>query len=221
MAHWGTTRRSSVWLCVMLFIALVWGASTAQASVIFDLSIEYSDATPPEGTPPWLNATFEDSVVDDEVTLTLTTTNLTDDESVKEWAFNLDPLLDPTSLGFSAPIKTGSFDAPEITTGTNFWLADGDGYFDIKIKFSTADSAAERFGVGDGAVFTISGIVGLTADSFDFISEPDGGQGEYETVAHVQNIGPTDDDSGWVATPEPATLGLLLLGGLVLVRRRS
>ena len=223
MSHWGTTRRSSVWLCLMLFTALVWGASTAQASVIsFDLSIEFSGATPPEGTPPWLNATFEDSGVD-QVTLTLSTPNLTDAESVKEWAFNLNPIYDPTDLVFSEPSRTGTFEpaSPDITTGTNFWKADGDGYFDIKIQFSHVDGLSKRFGVGDGVAYTISGIVGLTAESFDFISEPGGGHGGYETAAHVLSIGPTDDDSGWVtATPEPATLGLLLVAGIVLLRRR-
>ena len=222
-AHWGTPGRSSVWLSVILFIALVWGASTAQASLILGLSAEFSGATPPEGTPPWLNATFEDSVVPDEVTLTLSTPNLTDAESVKEWAFNLDPLLDPTNLVFSEASRTGSFEpaSPDITTGTNFWQADGDGYFDIKITFSNQDGPPMRFGDGDGVVYTITGISGLTADSFDFISEPDGGGGEYKTVAHVLGIGPTDDQSGWVATPEPATLGVLLIGSLALLRKRK
>ena len=208
---------------ILLFgLAVGLPAENSQASLTLDLSIEYTGGTPPEGTPPWLNATFEDSGLD-EVTLTLSTPNLTDAESVKAWAFNLDPLLDPTNLVFSEASRTGSFEPAifDITTGTNFWKAGGDGYFDIEIKFSNQDGAAKRFGVGDGVVYTISGIVGLTADSFDFVSEPNGGAGEYKTAAHVQSIGPTDDDSGWVATPEPATLGLMLMASLTLLGRRG
>ena len=206
----------------MLFIALVWGASTAQASVIFDLNIEYSGATPPEGASPWLKATFEDSGVD-QVTLTLSTPNLTDKENVKVWMFNLDPDYEPTDLAFSAP-SAGDFTAPTVFTraiGIDGYKADGDGYFDIKIEFENSGGSASRFGVGDVVVYTITYTPGgnvLTADSFDFISEPDGGQGEYKTVAHVGSIG-AGADSGWIATPEPATLGLLLLGGLAFWTR--
>ena len=202
----------------------MWGASTAQASLILDLSIEYSGATPPEGTPPWLNATFNGS--GGEVTLTLSTTNLTDNENVKEWAFNLAPNYDPTNLLFTevSALREGSFSTPDITTGTNFWRADGDGYFDILIEFSNKDGLSNRFGVGDRIVYTITGtgMPTLAAESFDFISETGGGSGEYETAAHVGGIGPTDDDSGWVATPEPATLAVLALGLLLsLLRKRK
>lgn len=220
MAYWGTSRRRGVWLGLVLFIVLVWGTPAARAATIsFDLSIEYSGGTEPEGAAPWLRASFVDSVVDDEVILTLSTPNLTDAECVKEWGFNLNTNYNSANLVFSAPSKTGSFDNPTITTGTNHFLADGDGYFDIKILFSQADGSSARFGVGDGVVYTISGIVGLTAGWFDVISAPNGGAGEYKTVAHVRAIGAEDDDSGWVA-PEPATLGLLLIGSLVLLRKR-
>ena len=222
MAHWGTTR-SSVWLCVMLFIAIVWGASAGQASLTFDLVIEYSDGTAPEGPTPWLSAKFEDSGVD-EVKLTLSTPNLTDEENVKVWMFNLDPDYEPTDLAFSAP-SAGDFTAPSAFTRAIDILgfkADGDGYFDIKIEFDNSDGSASRFGVGDAVVYTITYTPGgnvLTADSFDFISEPDGGQGEYKTVAHVGSIG-AGADSGWIATPEPTTLGMVLLGGLAMLRRK-
>lgn len=225
MAQCGRSKRNSVWLGLVLFLLLVWGASVGQASLIsLDLGIEFSGATPPEGAAPWLNATFEDTGVD-EVTLTLSTLNLTDTESVWLWMFNLDPSYDPRDLGFSLSGSTGAFSIPTVYTGDtidgkNSYRADGDGYFDIKIEFDHTDGPPKRFGDGDGAVFTINGIVGLTAESFDFVSESNGGAGEYKTAAHVLSIGPTDDGSGWVSTPEPATLGLLLIGSLALLRRR-
>ncbi len=232
MAHWGT-RRSNVWLGLVLFISLMLGASTAQGSPIsFDMSIEFSgpagavppEGIPPEGAPPWLRATFTDSGVD-IVTLTLEAINLTDKEIVKEWLFNLDPSLlpgyDATDLVFSNLIKTGSFNDPTINTGVNSFMADGDGFFDIEILFSTANGSPKRFGVLEKAEFTISGIVGLTAESFNFVSWEDGGQGEYETAAHILAIGQNNNDSGWVATPEPATLAVLLIGSLALLRKRK
>ena len=226
MAHCGTSKRNSVWLGLVLFLLLVWGASVAQASLIsFDMGIEFSGAWPPEGAAPWLNATFEDSGVD-EVTLTLSTLNLTDTESVWLWMFNLDPSYDPRDLGFSLSGSTGAFTTPTVYTGDtidgkNSYHADGDGYFDVKIEFDHTDGPPKRFGDGDGAVFTINGIGGLTAESFDFISELGGGAGQYKTAAHVQSIGPTDDGSGWVSTPEPATLAVLAVGLLVgLLRKR-
>ncbi len=220
MAHWGISKRSNVWLGLILFMALVWGASTSQASPIsFDLSIEYSGATEPEGAPPWLTATFEDSGVD-EVTLTLTALHLTGSEHVKDWGFNLNPSYDPTELGFELKLpKTGSFDAPDITTGTDFWQADGDGLYDIRFQFAAGGDSDTQFGVGDEAQFTITGNpgYGLTADSFDFVSEPNGGHGQYETAAHVVSIG---EFSAWVATPEPATLAVLALGLLLSLLRK-
>ncbi len=41
--------------------ALVLVASSANAAVVsWDLSYEFSGATPPEGAAPWLTATFDD-----------------------------------------------------------------------------------------------------------------------------------------------------------------
>ncbi|GAH74221.1 unnamed protein product, partial [marine sediment metagenome] len=62
------------------------------------------------------------------------------------------------------------------------------------------------------------GISSLTANSFDFLSTPSGASPPFPTAAHVQAIG--DDDSGWTTAPEPATLGLLTIAGVILVGRR-
>jgi hypothetical protein len=54
------------------------------------------------------------------------------------------------------------------------------------------------------------------AESFNFLSAPDGGSGPFLTAAHVQGIGPRGDDSGWVTVPEPTGLALAGLGAAVL-----
>ncbi len=204
-------------VCALL---MVLSCAAEGALVSFDLAVEFSGATPPAGAAPWLNATFDDEGSAGSVILTLTTTNLTGTEFVSDWMFNLDAALDPTALVFSSPTGTGNFADPDIYTGVDNFKADGDGYFDIKIAFETGDGANNRFGVGDAVEYTITGISSLTADSFYFLSAPGGGHGPFPTAAHVQGIGETGDDSGWVTAPEPATLSLLALGGLALIRRR-
>lgn len=187
--------------------------------VTYDLSVEFSGASPPGGAAPWLRATFDDGGGAGSVDLRLEAANLTGTEFVFQWTFNLDPLLDPTDLIFSAPTKTGSFDDPVVGLGTDSFMADGDGLFDIRVLFANSDGAPTRFGSGDAAEYTITGIAGLTASSFDYLSAPAGGQGPFPTAAHVGGIGANGEDSGWITVPEPASLALLLLGACVLRRR--
>jgi hypothetical protein len=188
--------------------------------ITFALSYEFSGATPPEGLAPWLTATFDDHDTPGSVDLTLATTNLTDNEFVFEWLFNLDPQLDVSALVFSAPAATGEFADPTLNLAVDAFQGDGDGFFDIQVDFDHSGGAPTRFGVGDAAEYSITGISTLTAGSFDFLSAPGGGAGPFPTAAHVGGIGPDDGDSGWISVPEPATLDVLALGGLALLRRR-
>lgn len=212
-----------MWRLAAALAVLALISSGAQAEVLtFELVYEFSEGVPPEGPPPWLTATLSDDAYDTpgSVDLTLDVTNLTGSEFVFEWLFNLDPALDPNALIFSEPIKTGAFEDPTINTGENAFIADGDGLFDIQVEFYTSDGPSKRFGAGDAVQYTITGIPTLTASSFDFLSEQDGGgQGLYPTAAKVGGIG-SHNDSGWISVPEPTTLSLLLVAGLALMRRR-
>lgn len=217
-------RRVGMYAVAVLTVCFLISSSAQAGLVTYPLSIEFSSAVAPEGTPPWLTATFDDRDYDTpgSVDLTLEATNLTDNEFVFEWLFNLDPDpdLDPNSLIFSEPVKTGMFTDPTINTGVNAFMANGDGFFDVQVFFGNPDGGDERFGVAEAVKYTITGISTLTADSFNFLSELDGHQGAFPTAAHVGGIGPDDQGSGWVSIPEPATLSLLAIGGLLIGARR-
>jgi hypothetical protein len=212
-------------MATILVVVVVMGVGlcSAQAALVsFDMSVIFTGPGVLTNPPPWLNATFDDGGSAGTVDLTISAIGLdVDNEKVQGVYFNLDPALDPTQLVFSAPIKTetSGFEDPGINLGTDSFKADGDGYFDILISFNP-DGLGVAFNGGESVQYTIT-LAGLTADSFDFISAPDGGKGEYVTAAHLLSLGVTGEyDSAWVAIPEPGTIVLLGFGSLTLLRRK-
>ncbi len=201
--------------CLALTIALL--ACGAQAGIIeYELSEEFSGATPPSGSAPWLTATFDDGGTPGSVTLTLEATNLTGGEFVARWFFNLDPALNVTSLSFFPLVTAGAMDDPIISQAADSHPADGDGDFDILLLFSNVADADKRFGPGESVEFTIIGISTLTAASFNFLSASSTQDG-LPTASHVQGIG---EFSGWLTVPEPSSLALAAMGVFWFRRRR-
>ncbi len=202
--------------CALLIAGL--SVSVHGAVISFDYNIEFSGATPPAGSAPWLRVTFDDGGGSGSVNMKFEALNLVGTEFVRFSYFNLNPALNPNSLVFSAPTKTGVFTDPVISTGVNAFQADGDGLFDIQVQFDQSPPA-NRFDASDAVEYTITGIPTLTANSFDFFSAPAGGNGPFPVAAHVQGIGPSGANSGWVThVPEPASLTLLALGWIPLSR---
>jgi hypothetical protein len=193
--------------------------SGAQAAVItYDASIEFSGATPPAGAGPWLRTTISDAGAD-TVTIEFNNIGLVGTEFVANWFLNLNPALNPVSLNFQSPVQVGSFALPTINRGVNAFQADGDGLFDVRLDFSNA--GPQRFGVGEKLTYTVTGISGLNATDFAFVSVngPVGANG-FPMAAHVLSIGPNGEGSGWVSVPEPAALSVLALATPALLRRR-
>jgi hypothetical protein len=195
------------------------GVSANAAIVSFGTNFEFSGGASPTGPTPWTTATFNDNGGTGSVVMTLANGNLVNQEFTRNWHFNLDPSLDPTQLVFSAPTKVGTFSDPSISKGVNAFQADGDGRYDLMLEFATSNP--NRFGPGESIQYTITGIATLTANSFNFLSSPAGGHGPFLCASHIQGIGASGNDSGWVThIPEPATVSLAGLALLVVVSRR-
>lgn len=206
-------------------VLCVAGVASAD-SVVFDLTREFSGATPPSGSGPWLRATVDDTVAD---TVTITLENLlSNTEYVSGWYFNVDPALtpgDPDDLSWLA-ISQDSGKTATISKLENSHKADGDGWFDIKFSWPNA-AGPGRFNAGSSdVIFTLVGA-GITAASFNFLSFGDGNSPDgLLNAAHVQGIGDNGDDSGWITTsiiplPSAAGLGLVGLLGIGMNRRRA
>ena len=203
--------------------------TTARADFTVFLGHEFSGATAPSGSGPWLRADIDQNGTN-KVRFTLTTLLTSSSEFVSKWAFNLDPSLNAASLGVAA------FDVADITglgltLDTDGFKADGDGDFDILFEFGNGDFTKDESIILD---FTLAGLV---AEDFEFpsVDGPDGKTG-FVSAAHVQGIddpGCAADDpfceSGWIAggtdvvpIPAPGALVLAAMGiGLVgAVRRR-
>jgi len=120
--------------------------------------------------------------------------------------------------------------------GLNAFKADGDGKYDILFQF--AQTPANSFTSGEHLTYLISGIGGMTASDFVYLSMPAGGHGPFFSAIHMQGIGSTGVTdtgslSGWVSpsdvtivpVPEPTVAAFALVlaglaGGRAWLRRR-
>jgi hypothetical protein len=218
-----TSRKIFIAVIAMLFPA---AAFAAPQTLTVGSDIEFSGGQAPASPlHPWTQMSITDNGPN-SVIFQLTAPHLTGSENISDFYFNLDPALsmDLGSLVFSSIVKTGSFDTPTINQGENAFKADGDGDYDIQLSFTTGGNVSKTFTNGDVLQYTITGN-GISAASFDFLSNPDGGHGPFITAAHIQiTTGAGSGGSGWVAdstggrivpnVPEPSSL---LLGALGLI----
>jgi len=198
------------------------------ASVAFEYDQSFGAVTP-DGPAPYATAIFDDGGSAGSVTLTMSVSDFVGGADITAMYFNLDPLLDSTSLSFSRTGGDGPTEAnTDIQLGENAFRADGADFYDILFDFPPPPgNQAARFNAGETLVYDISGIVGLTALDFNFFGSPApgaGNPGPYLSVARFQSTGIDGEGSDWVGVvPVPAAVWLFgsgLLGLVGIARRR-
>jgi len=226
-------KASMIGLVVLMLAAIV-RATPAEATVFtYNLSTVLS-GNDPMGTSPWLVVTIADTETADNVQITIDANNLAaNGQFVTKVYFNSGITLGASDFsGFSPNPASLTF----CSGNQAQCKADGDGYFDFVVNFATA-SGADRFNGGETESFTVA-HAGLSATSFNSVSAPGGGNGNYYVAAHIQGI--PVNCSSWIGAlgnpgsassggpcdaqvPVPSTLilfgsGLLILG--VATRRK-
>ena len=196
--------------------------TAAHADMIqYNMVHEFSGAFDPQGPQPWMTTTIDDGGTPGSVEITLDNLNLVGMEFVGKWYMNLVDEVTIGDLNFSVSSKIGAFLDPLMSASTDTYMADGDGKYDILFDFAPPPGGASAlFGVGETVVISVNdGATGtLIAGDFAALSAPAGGHGPFPVAAHVQGI--SGGESGWVTVPEPASIALLGLGALALLRTR-
>ena len=200
------------WMSAAAIALFVQAGAALAAPVTINVDQVFTGATP-DGSPPWLVATFNQT---SSTTGTLTLTShlsgsdfiqgLESPNAAVGWAFYLNQSLSGMTCASGTCANSNSgYDAGGFNTGPV-----GD-IFNLGFGWNRSS----RFVAGSSAVYDLTFTNALSGDPFG----PNGDG--WWSVAHIQGIG-TNGDSGWivsgtsVSVPEPAELGLFGLGALLV-----
>jgi len=212
-------------------ISPLYADSLTSGDLLFNLDSVYTGSITPQGTPPWLTATFVNLGLNSvQMTLEYSALPTASTEYVSSWFFNFNPSLEVLGL---AIVPQSGIVADPITKAADGVKA-GDLSYDIQFSF-----AANNFNAGKTSSYLISSTIpGETIDalSFSFLSTNALGLTNYYSAANIQAInsfisaasaivpGPgPGPDPGPAPVPEPATMILLGVGlsGLTVFGRKK
>jgi hypothetical protein len=203
-------------------------ASGASGSIVTLSDVVSDGPNPPPASELLADLFFElPGPVGDNVavalptTLTLTIDNRTDETTlwdISEFYFNVP--VEVTGMTLSKAGWTETFDNAALG-GT---MVNGFGMFDMGVVDGQGGNPHQILpGETDSFVFTLTGSGSITELDFshnEFSELEPGGGGSRQWVAAKFVNGP-GDASAFGAVPEPGAMALLVLGGLVAVRRRN
>jgi len=213
---------------VVLGIALSVGSTPEARAADMNLGTVFSSGSVSPANPggPWLNYSLQDFGANTVLFTLSATTNMTDPEKIGSFYFNFDDALTVSDLGFSLLGTSGSFALPIITKGKNALKADGDGYYDLRLDFDVSGGVASNFSAGDSLsyILTYAGAGTANTASFEYQSQPGGGEGTYFAAAHIQSTPAGGSGSAWLGAttvsyatiPEPSTATLLIAAAVAL-----
>ena len=225
MKNRSTIRQSIMGLCAGLALCLA--ALPAQAAVVtYDLNYVFSPTPGPVSPMARVTLTDVGNFVD------FTVQNLAGvGTKLDSLYFNFaQGTINPIALAFSQVAVNGTTLAAAnystLLASTQSTLnpglkADGDGYFDGKIAYTTNNFLAN----GSTWLFRLSSTGNnLDTSNFNLLSLPGGGSGSFTMAAHIQALPGAmgyAGNSAWVGTPVPAApvplpaAALLFSSGLI------
>ena len=207
-------------LCAAFATTLLTPQTTNASGILYQFDTPFPGDPNPAGSNPWLDASFQN--VSGGVLLTVTNLGLTTGEFLNGNGngangglfFNINPADNVNNLVFTLQYANGTF-GTSINQGENSFKADGDGKYDIVFDFTPG-----AFTAGSSFSYLITGISGLTANDFAYLSASTPGEsGPFYAAAHVAGI--PGGQSTWlepdlgplaIPVPEPSSAGLLLVG---------
>jgi len=205
---------------ILTLLPILSGAS----GILYKFNTPFPTDPSPSGATPWLTADFENA--NNGVLLTISGAGLQGTEFASEVYFNLAANLNPANLNFNKTASTGTFFTPTIDHASqDAYKADGDGKYDFRFNFVTTGNG-KTFTSGDSITYLISGISGLVANNFAFLSTPAGGSGPFYAAAQIQSVPNCSSGITWIEpsggptttpVPEPSAVALFSFAFFLLV----